>query len=91
MVTVGASRSASTENRLAAALPLPLAPTATLAGTSTVTVPVAAGSIQTRDAGVAVDAELLMPNTLPLRTVTSADSNPVTDSEKVIVTMNVPV
>ena len=91
MVTVGASRSASTENRLAAALRLPLAPTATFAGTSTVTVPDAAGSIQNKAAREGEDAKLLCADTLPLPTFTSADSNPVIDSEKVTVTMNVPV
>ena len=45
MVTVGTSRSASTEYRLAGRLGLPVASVARIAATSTVTVPVATGEI----------------------------------------------
>ena len=84
MVTVGASRSTSTENWVAAVLPFPSSSTATPAATSTVTVPLAVGSIKS----VAVAPDPANEKMLPLPTVTSVCSNPVTDSEKVIVTLN---
>ena len=84
MVTVGESRSASTEYRVAARLPLPASSAATFAATSTVTVPVAAGSMY-MEAAVPDPAHAMI---LPLPTVTSDCSNPVTDSEKVMLTWN---
>ena len=87
IVTVGDSRSASTEYWVAAVLPLPSLSTATFAATSTVTVPVAAGLMYI----VATDPEPAHAMILPFPTVTSACSNPVTASEKVMVNWNEPV
>ena len=81
-------RSASTEYWVAARLPTPeILSVATFAATSTVTVPVAAGAMVTRKSCVSPRN----PVTLPLPTVTSFRSNPLTDSENWITTWNSPV
>ena len=84
-VTDGATRSACTEYRAAALLPRPSASWATSAATSTVTSPLADGVIR----AVYTEPE---PDrfAVPLPTVTSEASNPVTASEKVTVTSNGP-
>ena len=71
----------------AARLPLPSLSVATFAGTSIVTVPVAAGVMMARVSPF-VSAH---PVTRPLPTVTSACTNPVTDSEKSMSTLKAPV
>ena len=80
-------RTACTEYWVAAVLPFPAAFEATFAATSTVTVPLADGVMVT----VAFPFVSAHAVTRPLPTVTSACSNPLTASEKVMVTVKAPV